>query len=44
MIASEFPSIVDLIEALEESTTLIDSLQVHTRNDPSEETAKGPPV
>ena len=41
---SESPSIVALMEALDESTILMESSQAHTRNVPSDDTAKGPPV
>jgi hypothetical protein len=37
--ASESVSIVDLIEAFEESTILIDSPDAHAMNEPSDETA-----
>lgn len=42
---SESQSIVDLIDALDESTILMESPpQAHAMNEPVEETAKGPPL
>lgn len=42
--ASESPSRVDLIDALAESTILMESAQAQAMKEPSDETAKGPPV
>lgn len=44
MTVCESPSTTDLIEALEESTILMASSQAQTMKEPSEATAKGPPV
>lgn len=41
---SESPSRVDLMDALAESTILMESPQAQTMKEPSDETAKGPPV
>lgn len=40
---SDSQSIVDRMDALEESTILMESEQVQAMKEPSEETAKGPP-
>lgn len=41
---SESPSRVDLMDALPESTILIELPHAHAMKEPSDETAKGPPV
>lgn len=42
--ASESPSMVDRIEALEDSTILMDSPQAQTMKEPSDDTTTGPPL